>query len=456
MPRTSLGKLSPGGLILLAVLAQPAWGFITVAYDTDIAAAPRWSATEIGGRGIADGAIQVFVEPNFAETIAMAVTGMVLPEDVATVESTVLAAFHGWESPVLHFAVTFDGAATRDPTTGGEIDLFAVQSSDPGFPADAFFGVTHGVSTFAANRLLTNGTVLAGQVIYGADILIAVDRLAAIAPALTREQQVRALQRLLMHEIGHAIGFGHAQDYPELNFDTDNNPNNAMLTDPAAPLAALILSPNVDGQSIMNRFPSDLNGLFYTSLRDDERGGRDVLYPALGALPDICQPMPVAGCRTALKSLLQIDNAADDGKDKLIWKWLKGAATDAAEFGDPSAATRYSLCLYKGALPLLAAELALPPGAQRWKTLATGFRYKEADGLPHGVRTTLLKGGVDGKAKVIVKGGGPSLLDSVLPLGSAPVVAQLFRADTATCWQGSYDAAAVAQDDAVRFKAKAQ
>ena len=70
----------------LTVPAQPRWGFVSVAYDTDIDAAPRWSATEIGGRGIADGAIQVFVEPNFAETIAMAVTGMVLPEDVATVE----------------------------------------------------------------------------------------------------------------------------------------------------------------------------------------------------------------------------------------------------------------------------------------------------------------------------------------------------------------------------------
>lgn len=443
--------------LLLAVQAESASGFISVAYNTDIAAAPRWSATEVSGRGLADGAIQVFVEPGFAETLAQAVTGMTLPEDVAAVEATITAAFAAWESPVLHFTVTFDAAATRDATTGGEIDLFAVTSSDPGFPADAFFGVTHMVWTAAANRALTNGAVLAGNVIFGADILIAVDRLASIAPALTREQQVRALQRLTMHEIGHAIGFGHAQDFPSLNFDTDALPSNAMLFDPVDPLASLILSPAVDGQAIMNRFPTDFNGLYYTTLRNDDRGGRDALYPALGTIQDICQPMPQAGCRAPLKSLLQVRDDASNGKDKLVWKWLKGAATDAADFGDPSADSRYSLCLYKGALPLLIGELALPPPGAAWTAVpGKGFKHNQPDGLPHGARKTLLKAGAAGKAKIILKAGGENLIDDLLPIGSAPVVAQLYRNETGTCWQASYDAPAVTADDAVQFKAKVQ
>lgn len=444
------------GLLLLSAQAPPAWGFISVAYDTAIDTAPRWSATEVSGRGLADGSIQVFVESGFAETLALAVTGMTLPEDVAAVEATIAAAFTAWESPTLHFTVTFDGAATRDATSGGEIDLFAVTSSDPGFPPDAFFGVTHMVWTFLANRVLTNGTVLAGNTIFGADILIAVDRLAQVAPALTREQQVRALQRLTMHEIGHAIGFGHAQDFPSLNFDTDTIPSNAMLLDPADPLASLILSPNVDGQAIMNRFPTDFIGLYYTTLRNDDRGGRDALYPALGAIQDICQPMPQPGCRAAQKALLQVRDDGSNTKDKLLWKWLKGAPTDVADFGDPAADTRYSFCLYKGALPLLIGEVALPPGGSWAAVTGKGFKYSQPDGLPHGARKTLLKAGAAGKAKIIFKAGGDNLLDGLLPIGTAPVVAQLYRNDTGTCWEGVYAAATVTADDSAQFKAKAQ
>ena len=219
-----------------------------------------------------------------------------------------------------------------------------------------------------------------------------------------------------------------------------------MLFDAADPLAALMLSPNVDGQAIMNRFPSDLNGLYYTTLRNDDRGGRDALYPAVGAIQDICQPMPQTGCRLAQQSLLQIRDDASPAVDKLLWKWLKGAATAVADFGDPRRDTRYSLCLYKGGLPLLAGEMALPPGAT-WTALpGKGVRYSEPSGLPHGARRALLKASADGTATIIVKASGDRLLDGLLPIASLPVVAQLFRNDTATCWEGTHDPAAVTID----------
>lgn len=443
-------------LVLVTAAAGRVRGFVTIAYDSAIDTAPRWSATEVASRGLADGKITVAIETGFAATLATAVTGTAAPEDVAAVEAALRAAFAAWESPVLRFEVTFDGPTIRDPSSGAEIDVFAVLSTDPAFSASAFFGVTYLDWIFLADRQLTNGTVLSGNAIQGADIYLAIDRLAAAAPAFTREQQLRALQRLLTHELGHAIGLGHPQDAPAVNFDTDSDPQNAMLTDPADPLGDLILSANFDTLAVMDRFPTDVNALFFTSLRNDERGARDALYPALGATPDICQPMPQAGCRAALKTRLKIRDDETDGKDTLLWQWVKGTATAAADLGAPTSATRYSLCLYKGELPSLAGELALPPG-DRWIPLADeGFRYVDAAGSPHGVRKATLKAGDQDKAMITLKAKGAGLPDGWLPIGTTPVVAQLVRADVSRCWQGTYVGSDVKSDSATLFKARAK
>ena len=441
--------------LLLTLSAAPSFAFVNVAFSSNLADAPRWSATEIGGRGLADGKISVSITTGFATDIATAVTGSAAPQDIADIEAAVQAAFDAWQSPVLQFDVTFDSPTVRDPASGAEIDVFDVLSTDPDFASSgANFGVTFMDWSFLPNRTLTNGAVLAGNTIYGADILIASDRLAAVAPAFTRDQQLRLFQRLLMHELGHAIGLHHPHDGPTVNFDTDTDPNNAMLIDPANPLATTMLSPNLDTLAVLNQVPSDINALFYTSLRNDDRGGRDVLYPALGATQSICQPAPVSSCRAALKSKLQIADGADDNKDKLLWKWIKGDATTAADFGSPTGTTRYSLCLYRGALPSLLTELALPPGTG-WQSLGDkGFKYGDPSELPHGVQRTLLKSGAQDKAKIVLKAKGTNLPDGLLPIGTAPVVAQLVRADTMGCWESDYDAADVSADDGSQFKAK--
>jgi hypothetical protein len=56
-------------------------------------------------------------------------------------------------------------------------------------------------------------------------------------------------------------------------------------------------------------------------------------------------------CRTAAKNKVLIKNKADNGKDKLIWKWTKGALTTQAEFGDPTTTADYALCFYDGRAP---------------------------------------------------------------------------------------------------------
>jgi len=445
-------------LVLLLGTLLPrsaAHAFVDVALSGDLVTAPRWSSSDTFGRGLGDGTLAVRITTNFAADVSTAVTGSAPPENVAAIESAVVAAFRAWESPVLHFTVTFDAPTVRDPATGGEIDVFQVLSSDPDFATSgANFGVTYLNWAYSPNRLLTNGTTSSGLEIYGADILIATDRLAAFAPAFTPDQQLKLFQRLLTHEIGHAIGLHHPHSGPTINYDSDADPDNAILIDPSNPLAGLSLSPNLDTLAVMYQVPSDVNALFYTSLRNDDRGGRDVLYPAIGDTQGICQPVPAATCGTALKSTAKVrHDAVNDAKDLVQWKWSNGSATTATDFGPPSGAPRYSLCLYSGTIPALMGELALPPGSA-WISLGTkGFKYKEPTAIPHGVRTANLKAGLAGKAKTSVKAVGVNV-PPLLPLGADPVVFQLVRADTMACWGSTFAATDITVNDGAGFLAK--
>jgi hypothetical protein len=436
------------------LLGSTAAAFVTIDRSADLAGAPRWSSTEVGGRGLADGTLDVAIEPGFATAITLAVTGAAAPADVAAVERAVGAAFAQWESPALPFTLTFGGPAVRGPGLGAEIDVFAVESTDADFAASgAAFGVTYMVWTPRADRLLTNGTTLAGKVIHGADILIATDRLAAVAPAFTRDIGLRLFQRLMMHELGHAVGLNHPHDGPAVNFDTDADPDNAMLVDAADPLAAVSISPNLDTLAVMNQAPSDFDALFNVSLRNDDRGGRDVLYPAPGVTQSICQPMVETTCRSSLHAALDIRDRRGAAKDTLAWTWAKGDETSAADFGEPAAGTRYSLCLYRGDPSALVGELALPPGAAWTSHGAKGLQYEDGMGAPHGVRVAKLQAGIAGKARIVLKAKGPNLPAGLLPFGASPVVAQLVRADTMACWSSAFDADEVRKDDGLKLTA---
>ncbi|MGH3641852.1 MAG: hypothetical protein ACRDUX_22810, partial [Mycobacterium sp.] len=66
--------------------------------------------------------------------------------------------------------------------------------------------------------------------------------------------------------------------------------------------------------------------------------GMDEFFIDEPAPPPTCEIRNT--CRSAGKSILLLkNNTSDDSKDKLIWKWLKGAGTTLGELGTPNALT---------------------------------------------------------------------------------------------------------------------
>ncbi len=169
----------------------------------------------------------------------------------------------------------------------------------------------------------------------------------------------------------------------------------------------------------------------------------------------VCPASPQA-CRTAQKNLLLLKNKTDDSKDKLIWKWIKGAATTTSEFADPQATAEYALCIYAGTTNSLRAAVAIPPSSTKWQPISTkGFTYQDQAGTAGGVQKVVLKSGTAGKSKVLLKGKGVNLPDplDIGPLG-VPVTAQLVNYQSGVCWESNFTGAN--KDTTTLFKAKNQ
>lgn len=163
---------------------------------------------------------------------------------------------------------------------------------------------------------------------------------------------------------------------------------------------------------------------------------------------------PQGGCRTALTSIIGVKNSGDDAKDKLLWKWLKGAATTQGDFGLPTGTTAYTLCLYAGTAALASADI--PPGSNWAPVSDKGYKLSDPSGTPDGIQKALLKGGAAGKAKILVKGKGANLPDFLTSPLSLPVTAQLVNDANSICYESVFDSADVKKNDGAQFKAKAQ
>ncbi len=174
----------------------------------------------------------------------------------------------------------------------------------------------------------------------------------------------------------------------------------------------------------------------------------------------LCGPTPQAGCRgPALpgKGTVKLTDKSPDKKDQLNWKYVKGAATTLADFGDPTTTTDYTFCVYDSSAapqPILLAHA--PAGGTCgtkpcWKTIKGGFKYNDKLFTPDGLQQILLKSGPATKAKILVKGKGVDLPMPALPLTTS-VTVQL-KSESGVCWEAHYST--VKKNFAEQFRANA-
>ena len=159
-------------------------------------------------------------------------------------------------------------------------------------------------------------------------------------------------------------------------------------------------------------------------------------------------------CRTPDRSRLLVKDRADEGNDRLTWKWMSSAQTAQTEFGDPTATADYALCIYAGTAAALVGEAIVPASASNWSVLSTtGYKYRDAAAAEGGITKVLLKRSARNMSEVVVKGTGALLPDLPLPI-SAPVTVQILNGDNGLCWGASYNDAQLLKNETGRLKAK--
>lgn len=157
-----------------------------------------------------------------------------------------------------------------------------------------------------------------------------------------------------------------------------------------------------------------------------------------------CGPAPLAGCRRPVapgKASLLIKRGSTLFKDQLKWRWLAGARTTLADYGDPLGATQYTLCLYDAGSLRLSVNVpagGLCAGKPCWKAVGTsGFRYGDKELTPDGAQKVNFKTGTDGKAQIKFAARGANLGLPDLSTLAQPVTVQI-KNSNGTCWEATY------------------
>ncbi len=160
-----------------------------------------------------------------------------------------------------------------------------------------------------------------------------------------------------------------------------------------------------------------------------------------------CPAEPDPSCVGGMKSSLSILNGTDPANHSIKWQLTKGPQIDQADFGDPTVATTYSLCIYDQSLGVysLEDELTVLFGANWTDKDPRGFFYQDPFGSFDGVTRIQLKTGAAGKSKFHFRAKG---LDVPMPVAfsgsemfdAESVDVTLHNNSTADCWRSSYGA----------------
>ncbi len=161
----------------------------------------------------------------------------------------------------------------------------------------------------------------------------------------------------------------------------------------------------------------------------------------------VCSATPIA-CDDPGTAIFSVKKTTGDpSATKLIWKWLKGSIASQSAFGDPTAGTGYTLCVYDGAA-LVESHSITGAGdcddSPCWKPVGDkGYKYKNPAGNDAGITKVLLKSG-PGKSKILVKGKGTNLVvPSSDPIyAQSPDVSVQLVSSGGGCWQAVYPSGA--------------
>jgi cysteine-rich repeat protein len=158
------------------------------------------------------------------------------------------------------------------------------------------------------------------------------------------------------------------------------------------------------------------------------------------------------GCRHVTVSHATPFHLRDDEPDKLDlveWRWNRGTATTKADYGTPTVdgGTDYELCVYDETGPgtRVLLNVRAPAGGlcnaanpkPCWKESKVGFRYYDKDLTPDGMFQMTLREGIDGRARISVRGKGPNL-EMPTPLSVTPPITVQLVNELGICWEAIY------------------
>lgn len=231
--------------------------------------------------------------------------------------------------------------------------------------------------------------------------------------------------------------------------------------------ARMIFGIDLDTYSYDPGYVTDLKGIAQAIMDDHDAawGGGPTTTTSTTTTTTLaptpgCGVAPRVGCRTAENSSLHYRDDADDDRDRLTYKWSKGAATTQAEFGDPLTSTQYALCIYARSTEDLYAESNVPAGASNWSAVSDkGFKYRDSLVLADGTKQVQLKGHqTQAKSKLQWKGSGGGLPDLPvqlpLPGGAFPLLIQVSGSDTSVCFETRFEIGDVSSNKEGSLKVK--